>query len=396
MVLENGSSPGGPNSFDDVPRSDDDPYASNQSRPQPISFENLPQPMPIFGRLFGYNEKRLSALVNLRISAATATIKRPLTTEEIDCLTYHSAKQAAIMSYSSPIGFAAGAWRSWNTASKFRFPFFQPPLDKFDPQVFINSNRAFLRGSRAVIVWHALRTFWYCATGGFIANMLVGSYSLSVAAVGELTDPRLKNFVEDLREVKKQQLGRLPNARGVPGAANTHTHTETQDYGDASPTAGMNTEGDSGLANVRAGNHTSGGEQPQWRSAPPANSAPAKNFPTETESQPFNIWDDASPTGGSGVSADTRPSQPTGSAWDRIRQGERPAAQPPRRSGLSAGSQGGWQRTGENPGERLAFSSTEGEKSHEKEDAQRKFDAQVDRERRGGDFSSGAGEQKRW
>jgi hypothetical protein len=44
----------------------------------------------------------------------------------------------------------------------------------------------------------------------------------------------------------------------------------------------------------------------------------------------------------------------------------------------------------------FAFSKENEERSLARTEAQREFDARVERERRGGDFSSGSGNQKRW
>jgi hypothetical protein len=43
-----------------------------------------------------------------------------------------------------------------------------------------------------------------------------------------------------------------------------------------------------------------------------------------------------------------------------------------------------------------AFSKETEERSLARDQAQKEFDARVERERRGGDFSSGSGDQKRW
>jgi hypothetical protein len=54
------------------------------------------------------------------------------------------------------------------------------------------------------------------------------------------------------------------------------------------------------------------------------------------------------------------------------------------------------QREGATTGDSFAFSKTEEERTYAKEEAQKEFDARVERERRGGDFSKGGGDQKRW
>lgn len=47
-------------------------------------------------------------------------------------------------------------------------------------------------------------------------------------------------------------------------------------------------------------------------------------------------------------------------------------------------------------GDSFTFSKTEEERNLAQIEAQKEFDARVEKERRGGDFSSGNGDQKRW
>ncbi|RAL63891.1 hypothetical protein DID88_003534 [Monilinia fructigena] len=68
MVLENSSSKEGNESFDSIPASDNDPYASSEegqgqtvgTQTYRIDSSKLPKPLPIFGPLFGYDETLLS------------------------------------------------------------------------------------------------------------------------------------------------------------------------------------------------------------------------------------------------------------------------------------------------------------------------------------------------
>ena len=96
---------------------------------------------------------------------------------------------------------------------------------------------------------------------------------------------------------------------------------------------------------------------------------------------------------------------PQGSAWDRLRRGEKPTPIPQNSGGKPPPSQSQWSRRqsetqreqteGSTTGN-FAFSKTEEERNYAKEEAQKEFDARVERERRGGDFSQGGGDQRRW
>ena len=97
---------------------------------------------------------------------------------------------------------------------------------------------------------------------------------------------------------------------------------------------------------------------------------------------------------------------PEGSAWDRLRRGEKPASTSQTSGAKQQPNQSPWmrqqnetqkeQREGSTMGDSFAFSKTEEERSYAREEAQREFDARVEQERRGGDFSKGGGDQKRW
>lgn len=95
-----------------------------------------------------------------------------------------------------------------------------------------------------------------------------------------------------------------------------------------------------------------------------------------------------------------------GSAWDRIRkQGGIPSAgsrgsnwpsgrgPPPTSTAPNAWSKS---QRASGPGDGYTFSSAEEERQLAKSDAQKEFDDRVERERRGGDFTSSNGDQKRW
>jgi hypothetical protein len=137
----------------------------------------------------------------------------------------------------------------------------------------------------------------------------------------------------------------------------------------------------------------------------PAKTAPPQMPTQETPDQPFDAWDDASPAGGQGVPADTsqpRPSRSSGSAWDRLRRGEKPPPPGPRQQSgprpfsNTQNEAQREQRQGSTLDDSYTFSKSEEERSYAKDEAQKEFDARVERERRGGDFSSGNGDQKRW
>ena len=411
MVLENASSTTQVDSFSDSsPQSDNDPYSSStlQEGTYNIDRTNLPKPIPILSSFFGYNDQFFTNVVQAKIQRGREVLSRPLTEDETSAMAYWTAKQISILSYGSPVGIAAGWWRCYNTAPTMRFPFWQPNLEKFQSEVFPPKIGA-LKGVRAVMAWHAVRSFAYGFVGKYIGQILLASYATSVAAVGELSDKRLKAFADLIRTKAQERRGSLPAGPKQPIPAGTMQ--DQSDFGsgntqsdDASPAGGIFMEDVPSSSSSRGPVGANRQQVPAW---PPARSNPAQmgtEGQKKPQDQPFYGFDDASPTGGQGVSEDTTP---RGSAWERLRKGQKPAARTVSASiTQNQSSQNPWssqqietqreQKQGSTMGDRFAFSKSEEERAYAKDEAQKQFDAQVERERRGGDFSSENGDQKRW
>lgn len=392
MVLENSSAAQSADFADTAPASDDDTYSSSASQAYHIDGSQLAKPIPILGRLLGYNEQYFSKLMQIKIAMYSQELNRPLTNEEANAVAYWTSKQTSIISYATPLAAVAATWR-WNaTKATFRFPFIQPNMETFDPSVFPSKSMPLLKGHFALRMWTAGRLGAYYIIAMPIAQILLGSYCVSVAAVGQMSDTRLKSMNDQIKTQAQQKRGGLPRQnpqRRAPASTNTQAD-------DASPTGGMLWEepaSDEGAINA-TGTPQKQSSSTQWN---PKKPTPSQMPPARTSQSPL---DDASPTGGQGVAADT-PLAAQGSAWERLRRGEKPT------SGSSTGSnQSAWQRAqnetqkeqreGSTTGDSFAFSKSDEERSYAREEAQKEFDLRVERERRGGDFSQNGGDQKRW
>lgn len=257
-------------------------------------------------------------------------------------------------------------------------------------------------------MWHALRWAAYGFTGKFLGNLIFGSYSMSVAAVGEMTDPRLKAMTEAARQQAIQKRGglpgpKMPDTTGSPQSGRIGRGNAPPED-DASPTGGMYQEESNGFGDGTYSTNNGPQTQEQPQSQPnrwPQQSrpAPVPMQQSETRDDPFYTFDDASPTGGAGARADTSSQQPQrqqGSAWDRVRQGAgRGPTGRQTDSGQAQEQSRGWagvREQAQSPTADYAFSKSDEERSLAKTEAQKAFDARVERERRGGDFSSGSGD----
>ncbi|PSS07135.1 hypothetical protein M430DRAFT_193408 [Amorphotheca resinae ATCC 22711] len=398
MVLENSS-------IEEGTVSDVDPYDTQAAPGRPgrnyhIDVAALPKPMPIFGPLFGYNQKLFEKVLHEKLVNGAHALGRPPTQEEAEATAFWTAKQISIISYGSPIGVAGGWWRAWNTASTYRFPFWQPNPETFNPLSFPPAMGT-LRNLHAMIAWHALRALAYGVVGNYVGQIIIGSYSISTAAVGELSDKRLTAMVNAVRQQAQQRRGGLPSPTQQRAAGMARNQPD-----DASPTAGMygDESSETGSDIGRLGMSDDKLQEDRTRTWPRPSKAPQME-PYEAQDEGF-VFDDASPTGGQGVSADTAPHQM--SAWERLRRGEKPVPSGqagPR--GLAAPAQprqNAWaklqnntqpEQGGLSASESYTFSETDEDRNVARAQAQKEFDAQVDRERRGGDFNSGA-ERRRW
>ncbi|ESZ94000.1 hypothetical protein SBOR_5612 [Sclerotinia borealis F-4128] len=423
MVLENSSSKQADESFDSIPTSDNDPYAtSEQGQDQNqgnsvlsyrIESDKLPQSMPIFGPLFGYNQERLVRVTSARINAATNIIKRPLRQEEVDAIAYYDAKVLQINSYAPLAGLSTGIYRAIQTAPTFRFPFYQPNLKTFNSSIFPHARMPYIKGGSAVIAWHVFRGLWYSYIGQSLSKAIFGVYAAGMTAQRYRSDPRLKDITAATMEQFNKLHKNLPSPAGLPrppmkpGQGQSQTQNK-QEYDDASPTSGAEWYGE---------DNTPGASQTTPQTFPPTNSWPQKQQTSaQTSSQApaqeeksFSVFDDASPTGEQGMNTNTTSPSSSGSAWDRIRRGEKPAST----SNTPSSQSSGWARVQRNASntsgdevahtDSFAFSKTEEERNLAQARAQKEFDTRVEKERRGESFSAGEGgggggdgDQKRW
>lgn len=412
MVLEASSTS---DSYDAFPDSSDPYGADSLSSTNPIVIDRaqLPKPLPIIGALFGFWEPRMSAWAAERIGYYTTVLGRSPTQKESEAIWYHSYKSMAIQSYGRPLAFGFGIYRAYKSRETFRFPFYGP-LKTADG--WWNGERLrimgvdLIDGPLARLGVHATRGSVYGLIALGLGGLFVSSYATTVAVVGELRDPRLKDAQRAKAGQRKKQKGDL-EATKQPNDPMRQGNTSAGDpwkrhrdgigaQDDASPSAG--TEDYGGDIERLDGMSTGILSDAQMRSQEARQQTLSRESPTENrastsqldrvEKQPAgfdNTFDDASPTSQSSADDSQK-----GSAWDRIRrQAQRQA---------SGTKQGGWgwdsirneQQTGSTTGDSFTFSSAEQERYLAQDEAQKEFDARVERERQGGSFNENRG--KRW
>lgn len=425
MVLEDSTaSPTDFTSDYSSPTSDSDPYASSPDKVQiAIDVSQLPSSVPIFGPLFGWTTQNLINGIDGHVQRTSALLKRPVTADEATAIAYWTARSYAIASWGDPLGLAVGGWRAYQTRSTFRFPLVAPNAATFNPERVSIFGAELVRGVWARTIWHGLRGGAYGIFGSWVGGLLVTSYALTTRAAGEQTDPRLREVQAKLMEVTREVVaaaargerkreGRAVGQRGDPTGQGQRSagelwgnHRRGIGGDDASPTAG-NAEGfdygadsddgrlarsDGGVLSDQQMRGQEVRQQPSPSQSPTENRA--STFKMEkTERQPRSFdddYDDASSAAGTGS---TNAGSGGGSVWEKIRKeaGSTPSNAGRRRRAERATAQQE-QQEGSTTEDSFGFSTSEEERQLAKAEAQRAFDEQVERERRGGDFGG-----RRW
>lgn len=370
-----------------------------------VNFDNLPRRWSLIGQK--PHPKVLYDGIRDSCRFATTVLNRPVTQEEADAMAYHFAKSLRIGSYGTPIGVVLGTAMAWRTQKDMRFPGWAPfkegsrfSKDAFGP----------LRGQMARVAWQFSRVSAYWLVGGTLGQIFFGSYALSVGLAGRAMDPRLKEFTEALKlrmknGVGRENTGQVGNQEAGPKGSETYDmarqrrdaqarsrgsrQPRAQAADDASPTGGafsedyMEAAGASGFMS-----------EDEVRRAADARAESPRNQSSAAVEQ--STVASRQPTRG----AQEAPAK-SGSAWERLRKGAMTGE--PKRSSSSTQSSGS---AGSRPsaqegdgtvlGDSFGFSSNDEDRQLAKSEAQRDFDARVEREREGRNFDEKGGGRGRW
>lgn len=351
-----------------------------------IDFDSLPRPLPYLSRY------RLEKFVDTRMNVASTLLQRPVTQYEGEAVAWWSAKYLAIYSYGSPLGVGAGLYLAYRGRASFQYPFVKPDMTKFQKDVF-PAKLGWLKGPPAVIAHHATRALLYGYLGKFFGMALVGAYAISVAETGMRGDPRLTAVNDALRQHKKDtkhsgdQQERRPSV--LVSTSNQYDDGASPSKDSHGPEDERYVDGYSGGKNNYGYQNASNTKDMAWeedQQQPVTRDTTSQGHSPRQQEKPFDFFDEDSPTGGLAMTDERVPAQrsePVGSAWDRIRRGEtisptRRAQKTPTRERRKAAD-----------GDSFTFSKTDEERSYAKEEAQKDFDARVEKERAGKNFGTG-------
>ena len=400
------------------PRSDEDPYAGDRNptvlATRDPSYVNVAPGIYInttnLPRGFGssqYHDPRLFQAIQQSCQAVGQIMERPVKQEEADALAYHFAKAVQISSWGSPIGATVGVilWR--NGRDTLRFPGWTPNPEKYSAERFGRFTGRFAR-----VMWQTSRMGAYGFLGSLLGQVFVSSYALTAGSAGRAMDPRLKEFTEKTRQMQKngQSVDLMAGGRQMDRTAGPRDgetldmarqrarvqrqqQQQRHDSGDdMSPTGGsFGTEyGNVGRQQQFDTELMSDGQTQQrdkYFERESQRREQSENAAREQRRQPL---DDATPM------AQDSSSKQTGSTWEQIRQ--RAASGPSQSSSRSAWGRKSETSSGNESSGSDSFSFSQGEEDKQlaRSEAQKQFDARIDREREGRDFDDQQGRRGGW
>jgi len=421
----------------DAPLSDLDPYSSEPAR-ETVDIEKGPDGRPIYNyridttklpRPWGpfgprpIDQHMLEGL-SQQLGFATNILNRRLKQDELDALSYHFARGMRIASFGIPLGIAGGTLYALRNRSTYAFPFYTPKEgfnpDKFGP----------FRGRLAQNLWHAVRCNCYGFVGVILGGVFFSSLAVSLDAAGKASDPRLKDFSSALRQRMKEGRSMEPmNPRtGQKSSVTTQeggmqsqvlkaeealNRSRARNANPPSPRMQRSSRRDDDMSptsgswvdeNVNASSDTGLLSDAQIRSQESRQQADERTSATENRANTFDLnkvtrqprsfdQDDASPAASN--AAASKP-QSGGNTWERIRKEAVAGPKSPANSSWNRPkSVQGEQREGSTLGDSFSFSETDEERQLAQSEAQRDFDARLEKERQGGEFDQGS-RGKRW
>ncbi|KAK3350010.1 hypothetical protein B0T25DRAFT_592068 [Lasiosphaeria hispida] len=294
-----------------------------------INYEQLDR-LPFWAPLFGYTtETWFKSGIASDVMAYSEVVARALSPTEAQGIAESGAKARTLVAWTPPLTAALAFFFTWRGRGRFRFPF-KTPGPTFDPTIFrvlawLDTSPV-IYGPHAIRAWHSLRFASYSALSYFAIKTVIGPFALAGHSVRLMQDPRTKDLFKEIQ-------ARAKHAR----------QTGIDPRGSASPSGGQ---------------FPKQSEQQTWQLPPPQ---------SEQRS-----WQDDEPS--SLGDEHVQPAAPaSSSSWDRLRRDGAVSAR-----AASRRSQDG------NEAQRsdsYVYSQSDEDSQSAKEQAQREFDAMLERER---------------
>ncbi|CAK7270442.1 hypothetical protein SEPCBS119000_004091 [Sporothrix epigloea] len=371
----------------------------------PLRWDELPK-IPFYGRFFGYNDKWYRASIAVSVFGIRSRAQRVLTQEETQILASYSATLTKRMSYEFPALIGTVFFLERRTRASFGFPFYKPSAS-FSPNYFPNSKSPMLEGAQARLAWHSLRFTFYTAASHFALKLAFIAWATSLNKMDFESNPKLADLRETLRnsrgkyeELEKEARKELRDKQ-MAGRSRPEPVSQSRSY----PEVGRGEPAQGGGQTTQVPAQKQQWLQPHKQQQPQPQPQPQEQaFDDFSDSfaDAHDEFDDASPVAPSARREElTKPTGGPGASWERLRhpgaQGQKPMAisqapqgqygwealrngQPPPKQAIpaSSSSEGNRQTTGD-----YTFNSADEEKAYAQSQAQKDFDALLEKERRG-------------
>jgi len=395
----------------DMPVSEPDPFGGGDPDAyDQSSTGNYPSPPGLapFSGLLGYSEANCDFFVRTSLKQTATLLGLKLTPTEREGLAYYSSRFYSYESYGDTLGISAGVLiafllrnRKPGVISTTMVSVFTKPGAQRD-----NAAKWLSRGLK-VSVWGTIGRMYGITSAGFQA--------LQKNKVEKRGDPNLRRIVAAADKKKETLVHEIRVNARMRDLETPKVQGDEQSLGGVEISDG--TESGLDASEKERFQHGRPSEQVAELEA-------RKRSGGNTGDDPFGI-DNASPTGGEGATGQSRGggwtnthSNTSESAWERIRKGQPPAARPPAdrgEGGMNTMSPdepkvGGWpnrasinrydQGGNREPGtDSFTFSKSEEERQLAKQEAQKEFDAKIEKERNGelgSGYVEGDSKNRRW
>ncbi|KAJ2969222.1 hypothetical protein NUW58_g10038 [Xylaria curta] len=387
------------------PWPDVDPFAQGRferkflAEGETINFDSLPN-LPFFASWFGISERFRTLSVLTHVSNHSSAVQRPLTGAEASAISEMAVHSVRWLAWTNPVSLGLAIAAAAAGRRTFKFPFYKPKMQKFDPNSFPSKMLPILKGPHAAYMWHVTRAFAYMSLVWIPTAIFFKSAASTSFQAHALRDPRLASFIEEARRNAQRQQSRaitgMPYPRGTVPPSQDSQHTSDGAHQDNPRSEEYGSTGHAAQPST-----TSPTTYPSWSRNPSAQPAPHR---TQDDDSDLFDNDDASPVAPSArASGGQGPSSSSGSSWDRLRQQARSGSLNWER-GDSSGQEQGWAQLRQDKTrntrdstpktDSYSYSSDDEERekrSYEREQAQKEFDALLEAERRGGGGNSGSG-----
>ncbi|KAJ4293808.1 hypothetical protein N0V88_005319 [Collariella sp. IMI 366227] len=342
-----------------------------------VPWESLPQ-IPFFGPLFLYTTEGQKAHAGTRLATVSTGLGRVVTPTEADAIAYYNAKFYAQSAWSMPASLAVTTYYYRRGRETWRFPWYTP-RGAFTPLAFPSLKWQLATGIYSMNIWRVLRFGAYLGCCNFVVKNSVLALAQMSCLVGMARDERLQEMSNLIGRKREERRERFQEKRGLPPQPPVSQPPSPQDPAGAQPYPTENFQDSPEQPRLQQQQQ----QQQQSPQQPTRWTQPAPQTQTPPQDDDSFLFDDASPVAPAQQQTQQQPQRGTtgpGSAWDRLRQTSKAE------EGRQWRPQGGAAPQQDGQGQQTSdytFSSTEQDKAYAKEQAQKEFDAMLERERRG-------------